>query len=156
MGEKPMPNPTEEQQDDPMFEMIWQTIKSWDVNVPEYYQGYCRANGSHVVLILNALKASQVALAPSPGMTSTKFARAWLEREGLFDKNSDYDGWLGKCVLEVWEHIASQGHSGGSASRLFAILSQIHNDYANNDDHPLWKSYWASDEGKKLKESFGS
>src|SRR6266851_1141715 len=52
----PMPNPTFEQLHDPTFEAIWDVIKTWDVNVPEYYQGYCGANGSHVVLILNALK----------------------------------------------------------------------------------------------------
>lgn len=51
----PMPNPTEEQQASPEFEAIWSVIKSWDVNVPEFYDGYCGANGSHVVLILNAL-----------------------------------------------------------------------------------------------------
>lgn len=51
-----MPNPTPEQMESPEFNAIWQTIKSWDVNVPEFYNGYCGANGSHVVLILNALE----------------------------------------------------------------------------------------------------
>ncbi len=52
----PMPNLTEEDLNDPIFEAIWQTIKTWDVNVPEHYHGYCGANGSHVKLILDALK----------------------------------------------------------------------------------------------------
>lgn len=52
-----MPNPTDEQRADPRFEAIWSVIKSWDVNVPDYYEGYCGANGSHVTLILNALDA---------------------------------------------------------------------------------------------------
>lgn len=52
----PMPNPTEAQLDSPEFEAIWRTIKSWDVNVPEHYEGYCGANGSHVALILDALE----------------------------------------------------------------------------------------------------
>ena len=56
MEHEDMPNPTQEQLDSPEFEAIWQTIKSWDVNVPEFYDGYCGANGSHVVLILNALE----------------------------------------------------------------------------------------------------
>ena len=51
-----MPNPTPEQLASPEFEAIWNVIKSWDVNVPEFYDGYCHANGSHVALILNALK----------------------------------------------------------------------------------------------------
>jgi hypothetical protein len=41
---------------DPLFEAIWSVIKSWDVNVPEYYNGYCGANGSHVALIYEAVE----------------------------------------------------------------------------------------------------
>jgi hypothetical protein len=50
-----MPNPTSEQRKDPRFDAIWSVIRTWDVNVPEHYEGYCGANGSHVALILNAL-----------------------------------------------------------------------------------------------------
>jgi hypothetical protein len=53
-----MPNPTEADLADPQFEAIWQIIKTWDVNVPACYRGYCGANGSHVMLILNALRAA--------------------------------------------------------------------------------------------------
>lgn len=55
-----MPNPTETDLADPVFESIWQVIKSWDVNVPDYYSGYCGASGSHVMLILNALRAKEI------------------------------------------------------------------------------------------------
>lgn len=54
-----MPNPTVDDLNDPVFEAIWQTIKRWDVNVPDCYTGYCGANGSHVMLILNAIRAAQ-------------------------------------------------------------------------------------------------
>ena len=54
-GMDAMPNPTQEQTNDPMFLAIWEIIKHWDVNVPEYYVGYCGATGSHVMLIFNAL-----------------------------------------------------------------------------------------------------
>src|SRR5712691_8922159 len=30
------------------------------------------------------------------GINSRRFARTWLEQNGLFDKDSDYDGWLGE------------------------------------------------------------
>jgi len=50
-----MPSPTIEEQNDVSFKAIWDIIKSWDVNVPEYYYGYCSANGSHVKLILDEL-----------------------------------------------------------------------------------------------------
>lgn len=54
----PMPSPTDDMVDgnDPLFEAIWKVIKKWDVNVPEYYTGYCGANGSHVMLIYDEIK----------------------------------------------------------------------------------------------------
>lgn len=52
-----MPSPTGADMADPMWQAIWQATKSWDVNVPEYYVGYCGMNGSHVMLILNAIRA---------------------------------------------------------------------------------------------------
>ena len=53
---KQLPNPTEEELKSDLFNAIWNVIKTWDVNVPEYYEGYCSANGSHVKLILDAIK----------------------------------------------------------------------------------------------------
>lgn len=56
LSKKPMPNPTEEQLNDPIWNAIYDVIKSWDVNVPDFYQGYCEANGSHATLIHEAIK----------------------------------------------------------------------------------------------------
>ena len=39
----------------PVFLAIWEVIKTWDVNVPEAYSGYCNANGNHVAAILHGL-----------------------------------------------------------------------------------------------------
>lgn len=51
-----MPNPTPEMlKDDPIFDAIWEVIKDWDINVPEYYSGYSGGNGSHVTLIYQAI-----------------------------------------------------------------------------------------------------
>jgi hypothetical protein len=88
-------------------------------------------------------------------MNSRTFAKAWLEKEGLFDKDSAYEGWLGECVMQVVELVASQGHSGASAGLMYALLERIFTDY-NNADSPIWKSYWESDEGKALLASMGS
>ena len=55
MERKPMPNPTVEDLNNPFFEAIYGVIKDWDVNVPDYYVGYCGANGSHAKLILDAI-----------------------------------------------------------------------------------------------------
>ncbi len=41
---------------DPLFDAIWERIKSWDINVPEQYEGYCGANGNHVCAILDAVR----------------------------------------------------------------------------------------------------
>ena len=54
-----MPNPIEADLADPVFEAIWQATKTWDVNVPEFYRGYCGMNGSHVMLILAAVRSAQ-------------------------------------------------------------------------------------------------
>ena len=51
-----MPNPTPAMlANDPIWDAIYETIKDWDVNVPEYYNGYCGATGSHATLIYDAI-----------------------------------------------------------------------------------------------------
>jgi len=52
----PWPDPTDEMLVDPIFEAIWQTIKSWDVNVPGAYSGYSGATGNHARAILEAVR----------------------------------------------------------------------------------------------------
>lgn len=86
-------------------------------------------------------------------MNSREFAKAWLERNGLFDKDSDYDGWLGECALSAWRFIASQGHSGMSMARIMDILARIYQAYETPDD-PIWIAYWHSDEGRAQLASF--
>lgn len=52
-----MPSPTRTMvEGDVLFDAIYEVIKSWDVCVPEYYQGYCHANGSHATLIYRAVR----------------------------------------------------------------------------------------------------
>ena len=52
-----LPNPSQAMLNgDRLFDAIYSVIKSWDVNVPEFYQGYCGANGSHATLIYDAIK----------------------------------------------------------------------------------------------------
>jgi hypothetical protein len=50
-----MPSPTDNEINDISFQAIWEVIKDWDINVPEYYTGYCGGNGSHVKLIYDKL-----------------------------------------------------------------------------------------------------
>jgi hypothetical protein len=55
VGLREWPDPTPEMLDDPRFHAIWNCIKSWDINVPDVYEGYCGASGNHVRAILDAL-----------------------------------------------------------------------------------------------------
>lgn len=48
--------PTQAELQSSEFEAIWQTIKTWDINVPSAYKGYCGATGNHVAAILDALR----------------------------------------------------------------------------------------------------
>ena len=32
-------------------------MKDWDVNVPSHYTGYCSVNGSHIAMIIEALRS---------------------------------------------------------------------------------------------------
>src|SRR6266567_1728522 len=124
---------------------------------PARYPGEPLYPGGTRYLIRDAGAASCGTIENADGMeehmNSTEFAHIWLETHGLFDKDSDYDGWLGKSVEEVWHFIAKQGHSGGSAARTFQLLQMIYEAYDNPDD-PIWKAYWESNEGSKFKESF--
>ena len=53
--ETPWPDPTPEMLEDPIFNAIWNVIRSWDINVPAVYVGYCGATGNHVRAIMDAL-----------------------------------------------------------------------------------------------------
>ena len=55
MNKKEWLDPTPEMLESEEFNAIWQVIKTWDINVPEVYEGYCGANGNHVRAILDGL-----------------------------------------------------------------------------------------------------
>ena len=50
----PWPDPKPEDLESEDFNLVWECIKSWDINVPEVYEGYCGATGNHVMAILFA------------------------------------------------------------------------------------------------------
>lgn len=54
-----------------------------------------------------------------------KHAEKELKLAGLFDKDSDYDGMLGKAVLELVKVFAKQGHSGFSANLTLQIFNEV-------------------------------
>jgi hypothetical protein len=48
------PNPSPEDLEDPFFEAIWETIRSWDINKSPF--GQSEATGNDVMLILEAIR----------------------------------------------------------------------------------------------------
>lgn len=50
-----------------------------------------------------------------------------LTRVGLFDKDSDYDGELGRGVLDLITVFANQGHSGMSAQMTRELFYKLSN-----------------------------
>lgn len=91
-------------------------------------------------------------------MSLVAHAKSELERAGLFDKESDYDGMLGKAVLELVEKFAEQGHSGMFASMTLSIFDEVARfkpltPITNNPDEwmevsqsePMWQNRRSSD-----------
>ena len=52
-----MPSPDRSEINDPIFGAIFDVIKKWDISVSEYHDGYKSGNGSHVKLILDAVRS---------------------------------------------------------------------------------------------------
>lgn len=61
------PSPTPLMLTTPEFNAVWDCIKSWDINVPHVYRGYCGANGNHVRAILDALSTARILPAGQDG-----------------------------------------------------------------------------------------
>jgi len=49
------PDPTSEMMDDPIFNAIWEAIRTWDINAPDAYWGYMSATGNHVRAIYDSV-----------------------------------------------------------------------------------------------------
>lgn len=54
-------------------------------------------------------------------------AQEELNRAGLFDKDSDYGGLIGKSVLELCQTMSKQGHSGFSAQWVRELFNKLSN-----------------------------
>lgn len=68
-------------------------------------------------------------------------AKSELKRAGLFDKDSDYNGMLGKAVLDLVKVFAKQGHSGYSARmtrQIFDIVASYKALTPLTDDPEEW------------------
>lgn len=89
-----LPNPTKDMRCTPEFEAIWQCIKSWDINVPDAYRGYCGATGSHVAAILEAIQNAglmcvQTISMDAASVVSPEFWEAYWRRPNLSKEDLD-------------------------------------------------------------------
>ena len=57
-----------------------------------------------------------------------------LKELGLFDKDSDYDGLVGKWVEELSAVFRDQGHSGCSADITLAVFNQLMKEWEAHDE----------------------
>lgn len=80
-------------------------------------------------------------------------AKDELQLAGLFDKDSDYDGMLGKAVLELAKCFSNQGHSGFSANMTLDIFDKLmkYKPLSPITDNPKeWQKVTDNDDNKPL------
>lgn len=58
-----------------------------------------------------------------------EFFKKRLQELGVYDKNSDYAGMLGRCVEELSEVFAKQGHSGFSAVTVMGLFNVLFEEW---------------------------
>lgn len=95
-------------------------------------------------------------------------AKTELKVAGLFDKDSDYGGMIGKAVIDLCDVFSKQGHSGFSANctlDVFNKLAKFENltpltnkpsewcDVSKESGYPFWQNkrnskYFSKDGGK--------
>lgn len=146
-----LPNPTDADLADPLFEAIWQATKTWDVNAPEYYVGYCGMNGSHVMLIVNAIRAME----SEPNREVTQEQAQWQPIETV---PKETEVLVGRWVNDEWR-ICQSGYYFDPGSEYTGEPSYWYwhcdNDAGGvTDDHPdawmpLPKPAMRNDEGKE-------
>lgn len=64
-------------------------------------------------------------------MSRHEFFKKRLTEMGLYDKDSDYDGMIGKAVEELSETFSKQGHSGCSAEIALSIFNGLMEEWKN-------------------------
>ena len=86
-------------------------------------------------------------------MNYKTFAKNWITKKGLFDKDSDYDGMIGRALMRLVKTHSDEKHSGMSSGWTLKLFQMLNDDY-NNPESEGWKEYWESDEGKAFKKQY--
>lgn len=63
-------------------------------------------------------------------MNRHEFFQKRLKELGVMDKDSDYNGLLGKWVEELSETFSKQGHSGYSAVLTIQLFNQLMEEWS--------------------------
>jgi hypothetical protein len=122
--DRDMPSPTEEQRESPEFEAVWQAIKTWDVNVPEYYDGYCGANGSHVKLIVDGI---------AEATKESNLVRELLEHYERIGVDVETD-FAAANLLMMMRVFALGGHGGSSAAWCIGWFNRVVERHDGEDE----------------------
>lgn len=86
-------------------------------------KGYKLKNGIEYISLENIKVLSKSELTES----SIDHAEYELRRAGLFDDDSDYNGMIGRAVLELMKVFSEQGHSGFSAAWVRDLFNKLSN-----------------------------
>jgi len=62
------------------------------------------------------------------------YAYEWLKSCGLFNEDADYDGMLGKAVMELVKVFSRQRHSGFSGMLAKEIFYRLLTDFEKGKD----------------------
>lgn len=104
----PWPGPTPEMlNNDPLFEAIWIAIKSWDVNVPSVYGGYCGATGNHARAVYDAIRGERgctLKMIQNAGNDGGVSDVRWAVNVLLEKIAERFDGWE---TMDVWRSEAA-------------------------------------------------
>jgi len=89
-------------------------------------------------------------------MNLIQHAQLELKLAGLFDKDSDYGGEIGKAVLELVNVFGKQGHSGFSAEWTLEVFNKVAS-YKNLTPITSDPKYWIEvDKGMWQNARYGS
>jgi hypothetical protein len=96
--------------ENPIFLRIWSVIKTWDINVPGAYVGYCGATGNHARAVFDALLPPilRATVAEEDAARSAKAAAKERLRAFMSDPDpvadarvrADHIRWLNEVVAE--------------------------------------------------------
>lgn len=83
-------------------------------------------------------------------MTRHELFKIRLRELGLYNKNSDYEGMIGKAVEQLSKTFEKQRHSGSSAQITIEAFNMLMKEY-NDPNSKMWKTSLKQKDGKLIK-----